>query len=70
MNCCAEKINLENYKNYDKPVFAGNFRFLLGLVLAFLGFYIGILTDIQGHGLALLMLIGSPFMIFKDGKKS
>ncbi|MGC2238787.1 MAG: hypothetical protein WA584_21710 [Pyrinomonadaceae bacterium] len=63
MHCEAE-----NYKNYDNPVLAGNFRFLLGLILTFAGFYISTLSDIQGHALGLLLVFGAPFVIFKDDK--
>ncbi len=63
MNC-----QVENYKSYDVPTVAGNFRVLLGLLLAFTGIYIAALTDVQGHGLALLLVIASPFVILKDKK--
>ena len=63
MNC-----QVENYKSYDVPVPAGNFRLLFGLLLAFAGLYIATLSDIQGHGLGLLLVIASPFMILKDKK--
>lgn len=63
MNC-----QIETYKSYDIPTSAGNFRVLLGLLLAFAGLYIATLTEIQGHGLALLLIIASPFVIMKDGK--
>lgn len=63
MNCQAE-----SYKSYSIPVFAGNWRFLLGLVMAFAGLYIAILSDIQGHGLGLLLVFAFPFVIFKDVK--
>ena len=63
MNCKAE-----NYKSYDTPVFAGNFRFLLGLLLIPVGLYIATLSGIQGHGLGLLLVLASPFVIFKDDK--
>ena len=64
MNCNAAAIS----KSYDAPVLAGNFRFILGLILAFIGLYIATLTDIQGHALGLLLVFGSPFVILKDGK--
>ena len=63
MNC-----NAEARKSYSAPVLAGNFRLLAGLILTFAGLYIATLTDIQGHGLGLLMVLGSPFVIFKDDK--
>ena len=63
MNCCVE-----TEKNYAAPVLAGTFRFLLGLIMAFAGLYIGTLSEIQGHALGLLMALGAPFVIFKDGK--
>jgi hypothetical protein len=63
MSCCTE-----TEKNYAAPVLAGNFRLLLGLLMAFAGLYIGTLSGIQGHGLGLLMALGSPFVIFKDDK--
>ena len=63
MNCYVE-----TQKNYAAPVLAGTFRFLLGLLLAFAGLYIAMLSDIQGHALGLLLVFGSPFVILKDGK--
>ena len=63
MSCCVEVE-----KNYSAPVLAGNFRFFLGLTMAFAGLYIGILSGVEGHGLGLLMTLGSPFVIFKDDK--
>lgn len=72
MTCCVEDYKnyevLKIHKSYDTPVLAGNFRFLLGLFLAIAGFYVGLFTEMQGHGLGLLLFIGSPFVIFKDGK--
>ena len=59
---------VQNYKSYDTPVLAGNLRFLLGLLLLFAGLYIATLSDIQGHGLGLLLVIAFPFVIFKDPK--
>ena len=64
MNCNAAAIN----RNYAAPVLAGNFRFFLGLILAFIGLYIATLTDVQGHALGLLLVFGTPFVILKDGK--
>ena len=55
-------------KSYDAPVLAGNFRFFLGLILAFIGLYIATFTDIQGHALGLLLVFGAAFVILKDGK--
>ena len=70
MNSQIENYSrIENYKSYDVPVFAGNFRFLLGLAMALAGLYVATLSDIHGHGLGLLLVIASPFMIFKDDKK-
>lgn len=59
---------VENYKSYNAPVLAGNFRFLLGLLLLAAGLYIATLSDVRGHGLGLLLVIAFPFVIFKDGK--
>lgn len=53
-------------RSCDALVLAGTFRFLLGLVLAFAGLYIATLSQVQGHGLGLLLVLGSPFVIFKD----
>jgi hypothetical protein len=69
MNCRVENYSqIENYKSYGAPVLAEDFRFLFGLLMVFGGLYIATLSDIQGHGLGLLLVIGSPFVIFKDGK--
>ena len=61
MNC-----QVEEYKSYSAPVFAGNFRFLLGLILLFAGIYLATLTEIKGHGLGFLLILASPFLILKD----
>lgn len=61
---------IENYKKYDVPVIAGNFRVLLGLLLAFVGLYILFLTDVQGHGLGFLLIIFSPFVFLTDKKRA
>ena len=63
MSCCVE-----TEKNYAAPVLAGNFSLLLGLRLAFGGVYVAALSDVPGHALGLLFLLGSPFVIFKDDK--
>ena len=59
---------VEDYKSYDKPVPAGSFRFLLGLLMGLAGFYITVLSGIEGHGLGFFMMLASPFVIFKDGQ--
>lgn len=56
----------EVQKNYDTPVIAGTFQFLLGLTILIAGLYISTLSDFQGHGLGLLLILGSPFVILKD----
>ncbi len=61
MNC-----QVQEYKSYDTPIFAENFRFLLGLMLIFIGAYLAMLTDIKGHGLGFLLILASPFLILKD----
>jgi len=63
MNCGAQV-----QKSYGTPALAGTFRFLLGLGLLFAGLYTATLSDMQGHGLGLLLVLGSPFVIFKDDK--
>lgn len=55
-------------KNYGEPVLAGTYRFLLGIIMLFAGLYISTLTDVQGHGFGLLLILGSPFMVLKDSK--
>lgn len=65
MSCHAEV-----QQNYDAPVLAGTFRFLLGLTMVVIGLYIATLTDVQGHGFGLLLVLGSPFVILKDKDKS
>ncbi len=59
---------VEVQKSYAAPVLAGNFRVLSGLILLFVGLYIATLSDIQGHGLGLLLAFGSPLAILKDDK--
>ncbi len=61
MNC-----NIETRKNYDTPAIAGNFRILLGLAALFIGIYLAAFSEIQGHGIGFLLIIGSPFMILTD----
>ena len=71
MNCKAENYKtytVENYKTYAVPVLAGNLRFILGVLLIFAGFYIATLSEIPGHALGLLLVLGAPFMILKDDK--
>lgn len=63
MNC-----NAEVQKNYSAPSPAAVFRLLLGLTMMFAGLYIVTLSEIQGHGLGLLLVLGSPFMILNDNK--
>ncbi len=63
MNC-----QVESYKSYDTPIFAGTLRFLLGLTMIFAGLYIAALSDVQGHGFGFLLILGSPFVILKDNK--
>ncbi|MEP7038469.1 MAG: hypothetical protein ABI891_09000 [Acidobacteriota bacterium] len=63
MNC-----QVHEYKSYNTPTLAGNFRFLLGLVLIFAGAYLATLTNIKGHGLGFLLILASPFLILTDDK--
>jgi hypothetical protein len=72
MNCCYEDYNSysapETYKNSDAPVPAGTLRFLFGLLMMFVGFYVGTFSEIPGHGLGFLMVLGSPFILLTDRK--
>lgn len=63
MNC-----QVEEYKSYSNPTFAGSFRLLIGMILMFIGIYLAIFTDIQGHGLGFLLIFASPFLVLKDAK--
>ena len=63
MNCC-----IEAEKSYKVPVLAGTFRFLSGLAVLLAGIYLATFSNIQGHGLGLLLIFGSPFVILKDDK--
>lgn len=67
MTCFAEN-NFERHKKYDTPTIAGNARFLLGVMLTFIGLYIALFSGIQGHGLGFLLVFGAPFVIFTDNK--
>lgn len=60
---------VENNKSYNVPVVAGNFRVLLGLLLAFAGLYISFFTDFYGHGLGFLLITASPFVLLTDDKR-
>lgn len=53
-------------RSSEEPVFAGTYRFLLGLAIMFAGLYIAVLSDFQGHGLGFFLIFASPFVIFKD----
>lgn len=53
-------------RNFNAPIFTGNLRFLLGLLLMFVGFYIALLADFQGHGLGFFLVFAAPFVMFKD----
>lgn len=59
---------VQEFKNYDAPAFAGTFRFLLGLAVMLVGAYLVTLTEIKGHGLGFLLIFASPFLIMKDDK--
>jgi len=63
MNC-----QVERYKSYSAPTFAGNLRFLTVLLLLIAGAYLATLSDFKGHGLGFLLIFTLPFLIFKDGK--
>lgn len=60
--------NSEVRRNYDEPVLAGTYRFLLGILMLIAGIYISTLTDFQGHGFGYLLILGSPFVVLKDNK--
>ena len=62
------KCQVEEYKSYDVPVWAGTFRFLVGLTVMLLGAYLAIMSNIKGSGLGFLLIFASPFLIFKDNK--
>ena len=63
MNC-----QVEEYKGGETPVLAGTFRFLVGLTIMMLGVYLAAAADIKGHGLGFLLILASPFLIFRDDK--
>lgn len=65
MSCNVMEIS----ENRDLPLLAGNYRFLLGLIMMFVGLFIGLFSDVQGHGLGFLLFFGSPFVIFTDRKE-
>ncbi len=57
---------MEGYKSYETPVFAGTFRVLSGLAAIIIGLAIAVLTDFKGHGLGWLLIFAAPFVFFKD----
>ncbi len=63
MNC-----QVEEYKSYDTPILAGTFRFLVGLLIMLLGAYLAVVSGVKGSGLGFLLILVSPFLIFKDDK--
>lgn len=58
--------SVESSKSFGVPVFAGNIRFLIGLFLLFVGLYVALLSNIEGHGLGYFLIFLSPFVAFKD----
>lgn len=62
------RYNVDIDENYDLPVLAGIFRVLMGLTALFVGLFIALFSDVQGHGLGLLLVFGSPFVLLKDNK--
>jgi hypothetical protein len=38
--------------------------------MMFAGFYIGTFSEISGHGLGFLMVLGSPFILLTDRKRT
>lgn len=61
MNC-----NIASSNSRSMPALAGNFRFLIGLFLMFVGLYVALLSNIEGHGLGFFLVFASPFVAFKD----
>ena len=59
---------IESIKSYAVPVLAGTFRFLCGLAVVFAGLYLAAFSNVRGHELGLLLIIGSPFIMLKDDK--
>lgn len=50
------------------PELAGRFRLILGLTMMIAGLYVGLFTEMPGHGLGLLCFIVSPFVFLTDRK--
>jgi hypothetical protein len=58
--------NVQFRKTSDSPAYAGNNRFLLGLLVMIAGLYAILFSDFQGHGFGFFLIFASPFIIFKD----
>ncbi len=50
----------------DTPALAGTLRLLAGLAMMIAGIYMWLFSGGQAHGLGLLFLLGSPFVILTD----
>ena len=61
-------MEIELKKSYEEPVFAGKYRLFLALLMLVGGLYTALTADFQWQGLGLMLVIGSPFMLFKDEK--
>ncbi len=64
MSCDVMEIS----ESKDLPLLAGTFRFLAGLLMMFFGLFVGLFSDVPGHGLGFFFFFGSPFVIFTDRK--
>lgn len=54
----------------DTPALAGTLRLLMGLAMMIAGIYFWLFTGGQAHGLGLLFLLGSPFIVLTDKQES
>jgi len=54
--------------NTYSPAPARPVRLILGLTMMIAGLYLGLFTEMPGHGLGLLCFIASPFVFLTDKK--
>lgn len=69
------EINEMNYateikRGTDTPALAGTLRLLLGIAMMIAGIYLWLFSGGGEHGLGLLFLLGSPFVILTDKQES
>lgn len=60
----------EMKRGTDTPALAGTLRLLMGMAMMIAGIYLWLFSGGQAHGLGLLFLLGSPFVILTDKQEN